>query len=174
MKRELKERFERAGPIRAIARVFSGSPAVVSIRVAAKLSDVRTISAIRALAMRGAKMIVAKRAVERMVEKTEAVIALPTVESWELLAGDLRAAGVEPIRIAAQPIDIAALRASLDMTQEEFALRYNLKLRALQNWEQGREPDPIVWNYLRAIARNPEEVARSQEVGPIKTILEDA
>ena len=34
------------------------------------------------------------------------------------------------------------------MTQEEFALRYNFKLRALQNWEQGRLPDALVQSYL--------------------------
>ena len=117
-----------------------------------------------ALAKRGMKMIAAKRAIERMVEQGEAVAAVPTVEPGLGLANELRAAGVEPTRIAAERVDIAALRTRLGMTQEEFALRYNLKLRALQNWEQGREPDAVVWSYLQAIARNPEDVAKAQEM----------
>jgi DNA-binding transcriptional regulator YiaG len=163
MKRLLKERFARLGPIRGIDRVPSGSPAVLSLCPVADLARVKTITAIQSLAKRGMKMIAAKRAVERMVEKGEVVVAVPTNEPGNGLISDLRAAGIKAVRVGAGEVDIRALRQRLDMTQEEFALRYNFKLRALQNWEQGRRPDALVQNYLRAIARNPEEVAKAQE-----------
>ena len=163
MKRLLRERFARLGPIRDIVRVSSGSPAVLALRPAADLARVRTIPAIRSLAKRGMKMIGAKRAVERMVEKGEVVVAVPTIEPGKGLIRDLRAAGVKAVRVGAGEVDIGALRQRLGMTQEEFALRYNFKLRALQNWEQGRRPDALVQSYLRAIARNPAEVAKAQE-----------
>ena len=142
----------------------SGSPVVLAIRPARELARVKTISATLALAKRGMTLATAKRAVERMVERGEAVVAVPTVEPGRGLVADLNAAGVDAAQVCALRVDIPALRERLGLTQEEFALRYNLSLRALQNWEQGREPDPVVWNYLRAIERNPKEVAEAQEV----------
>jgi len=135
----------------------------LTLRPAADLAHVKTIPAIQSLAKRGMKMIAAKRAVERMVERGEAVVAVPTVEPGNGLTRDLRAAGVAAARVGVALVDIRALRQRLGMTQEEFALRYNFKLRALQNWEQGRLPDALVQSYLRAIARNPKEVAKAQE-----------
>lgn len=123
-----------------------------------------SIAAIHALVRRGVKIRTAKRAVETMIEKGEAVVSAPNVEPGGTLAKELRAAGIEPTRVEAGPVDIAALRARLGMTQEEFALRYNLNLRALQNWEQGREPDAVVRSYLRAIENDPEAVALALEV----------
>ncbi len=97
------------------------------------------------------------------MEKGEAVVAVPTIEPGEGLIRDLRAAGIAAVRVGAEQVDIRSLRERLGMTQEEFALRYNSKLRALQNWEQGRRPDALVQSYLRAISRNPKEVAKAQE-----------
>ena len=122
-----------------------------------------SIAAIHALVRRGVKIRTAKRALETMIEKGQAVVLAPTVETGGVLASELRAAGVAPTRVTAGPVDIAALRARLDLTQEEFALRYNFSLRALQNWEQGREPDAVVRSYLRAIDSDPEAVAMALE-----------
>ena len=91
------------------------------------------------------------------------MVAVPTVEPGNGLTRDLRRPGVAAARVGAASVDIRALRQRLGMTQEEFALRYNFKLRALQNWGQGRLPDALVQSYLRAIARNPKEVAKAQE-----------
>ena len=124
---------------------------------------INSIAAIHALVRRGVKIRTAKRAVETMIEKGEAVVAAPTVEPGGVLVQELRAAGLEPNRVTAGPVDITALRARLGMTQEEFALRYNFNLRALQNWEQGREPDALVRSYLRAIERDPKSVAAALE-----------
>jgi putative transcriptional regulator len=52
------------------------------------------------------------------------------------------------------------------MSQEQFALRYNLDLDAVQNWEQGRRaPERAVLSYLRVIKADPKTAARAQEEG---------
>ena len=101
--------------------------------------------------------------VETLIERSEAVVHVPTVEPGGVFARALRAAGVEPTRIVAGAVDIAALRSRSGLTQEEFALRYNCSLRALQNGEQGREPDAVVRSCLRAIENDPAAVARALE-----------
>ena len=97
MKQELRERLGRLGPIRVIPRVPFGSPAVVTLRVAGDLGQVKTISATHALVKRNVDILVAKAAVEAMVELGEATVAVPTVEPGDGLADDLRAAGIEPV-----------------------------------------------------------------------------
>jgi putative transcriptional regulator len=55
-----------------------------------------------------------------------------------------------------------ALRRSLDLTQEEFAARYQIPLGTLRDWEQGRaEPDQPARAYLKAIAGNPDAVEQA-------------
>lgn len=60
-------------------------------------------------------------------------------------------------RIVTVPqIDIRLLRKRLDLSQQEFAERYQIPLTTLQNWEQGRrEPDQVAQVYLRAIDKDP-------------------
>jgi putative transcriptional regulator len=49
----------------------------------------------------------------------------------------------------------------LGFTQEEFAVRYQIPLGTLRDWEQGRtEPDQPARAYLKVIARDPERVHR--------------
>jgi putative transcriptional regulator len=53
------------------------------------------------------------------------------------------------------------IRRALELTQEEFALRYHIPLGTLRDWEQGRtEPDQPAQAYLRLIARDPDHVNR--------------
>ena len=53
----------------------------------------------------------------------------------------------------------AVIRRALDLTQEEFAVRYHIPLGTLRDWEQGRsEPDQPARAYLTVIARDPEHV----------------
>ena len=57
-----------------------------------------------------------------------------------------------------------ALRRALGLTQEEFAVRYQIPLGTLRDWEQGRaEPDQPARAYLKVIARDPESVRRALE-----------
>jgi putative transcriptional regulator len=54
------------------------------------------------------------------------------------------------------------LRRALGLTQEEFAVRYQIPLGTLRDWEQGRaEPDQPARAYLKAIAGDPEAVQRA-------------
>ena len=53
------------------------------------------------------------------------------------------------------------IRRTLELTQEEFAIRYHIPLGTLRDWEQGRaEPDQPTRAYLTLIARDPDHVRR--------------
>jgi putative transcriptional regulator len=53
------------------------------------------------------------------------------------------------------------IRRALNLTQEEFALRYHIPPGTLRDWEQGRsQPDQPARAYLTLIARDPEHVDR--------------
>ena len=52
-------------------------------------------------------------------------------------------------------------RERLSLSQSEFALAFNINLRRLQDWEQGRvKPDSVTLAYLMLIQREPELVRR--------------
>lgn len=142
MKRALKGRFERLGPIQDIDRVSSGLPETLVLRPASSLAKVKTISAIEALAKRGLTLLKAKRTIEAVVEQGESVVHVPMVENAKRFAADLLASGVRARRVAHEAVNVKAIRSALGMTQEQFARRYALDIDALQNWEQGRtQPD---------------------------------
>lgn len=163
MKRELKERLGRLGPIRDIGRVPSGSPADVVIRPAGTLAKVRTVDATHALVRRDVPVRSAMAAIDAMVETGEAVLEVPLLEAS--FADEMRKAGIEARRIAG-PVDAATLREireKLGMSVAAFARRFHLNARTVEGWEQGRPIDPIAGTYLRAIAAEPDTVARSLE-----------
>jgi len=63
---------------------------------------------------------------------------------------------------------VKTLRRALELTQEEFALRYHIPLGTLRDWEQGRvEPDQSTRTYLTVIAREPETVYRILNTPPL-------
>lgn len=54
---------------------------------------------------------------------------------------------------------VREVREGLGLAQPEFAQRFGLSLRSLQEWEQARRlPDTAVLAYLRVIERDPEGV----------------
>ncbi|MDX2224851.1 MAG: helix-turn-helix domain-containing protein [Rhodospirillaceae bacterium] len=62
---------------------------------------------------------------------------------------------------------LKVLRARLQMSQAEFAKSFNLSLRTVQEWEQGRhKPDKIAQNLLRLIAADPKGAMRILAEGP--------
>ena len=66
-----------------------------------------------------------------------------------------------PVRYVEVPdfVDIKAIREKSGLTQSEFALRYGISPRSLQEWEQGRrQPEGAVRAYLLVIDRNPRAV----------------
>jgi putative transcriptional regulator len=53
------------------------------------------------------------------------------------------------------------IRRALDLTQEDFAARYQIPLGTLRDWEQGStEPDQTAKSYLRVIASDPDGTAK--------------
>ena len=53
------------------------------------------------------------------------------------------------------------IRRALELTQEQFAVRYHIPLGTLRDWEHGRtEPDQPAQAYLTLIARDPDRVKR--------------
>lgn len=59
-------------------------------------------------------------------------------------------------------VDVPAIRAKTGMSQAEFAARFAISIRTLQDWEQGRrEPDSTVRAYLTVIEREPDAVERA-------------
>jgi putative transcriptional regulator len=61
-----------------------------------------------------------------------------------------------------EDIDVKAIRAKLDMTQEEFAGRFGFSINTLRHWEQGRRlPEGPTRAYLLVIDRNPRAVQQA-------------
>ena len=61
---------------------------------------------------------------------------------------------------------VKVLRRALDLTQQEFAARYQIPLGTLRDWEQGRAtPDLPTRAYLKVIARDPRAVEKALERG---------
>jgi putative transcriptional regulator len=61
-----------------------------------------------------------------------------------------------------EDIDVKAIRAKLDMTQEEFAGRFGFSVNTLRHWEQGRRvPEGPTRAYLLVIDRNPKAVQKA-------------
>lgn len=57
--------------------------------------------------------------------------------------------------------DAKGIREGMNLTQKEFASRFQLSLRTLQDWETGRlEPDPAAKALLRLIVHSPELVEK--------------
>jgi len=66
-----------------------------------------------------------------------------------------------PVRYVEVPdfVDVRAIRERSGLTQGEFARRYGISPRSLQEWEQGRrQPEGAVRAYLMVIQRNPRAV----------------
>jgi putative transcriptional regulator len=63
-----------------------------------------------------------------------------------------------------RPGAIRDARERLGLTQEDFAKRFRLDLRALRAWEDGRAvPESMARAYLRVIERNPQAVLDALE-----------
>ena len=58
-----------------------------------------------------------------------------------------------------RPVDVKALRAKVDMTQEEFAAKFGFSTATLRHWERGdRTPHGASLVLLNVIERNPRAV----------------
>jgi putative transcriptional regulator len=123
---------------------------------------VDVVAAAMSLARRGISLLKGKRAIEAMLEGGRTYIHLPTVEDAAALTAELAAAGVTAsLRSTPKAVSVAAIRKALDLTQEQFALRFGFELDTLRRWESGRSaPDKAARSYLTLIEREPETIRR--------------
>lgn len=161
MKSSLREQFERLGPVRAIDRVSSGSPAKYVLSADAPFT--RTVSAAEALAKRHLSLLQAKRIVERMMRGETVAVEIPMVEDAAAFERELALQGVRAERRdPPDSVDVKAVREGLGLSQDEFAVRFGLDAASLRNWEQGRtRPDRAVRALFKVIEREPEAVERA-------------
>jgi DNA-binding transcriptional regulator YiaG len=117
---------------------------------------------------RGTTMLKAKRAIERALSDGSSVIALSHVEDAKALSDELRAAGISVTFRSAADRDLKehfsarlkALRARLDLSQEEFARTYNLETKTIQGWEIGKVPDRGNRHLIHLIEKDPVTIRR--------------
>jgi putative transcriptional regulator len=61
---------------------------------------------------------------------------------------------------------VKIIRRALQLSQEDFAARFQIPIGTLRDWEQGRkDPDAAARAYLKVIGRNPEAVRAALEFG---------
>lgn len=61
-----------------------------------------------------------------------------------------------------RPVDVAALRRRMDMTQEQFAARFGFSVATLRHWERGdRRPAGASLVLLNVIERDSQAVLRA-------------
>ena len=167
MNSKLQERLARLGPIRDARPQRSGSAVDIVLRRASGQRRFAPVTAISTLAGAGLSLLKAKRAIEALPANGEIAVTLLAVMDIVRLARDMRACGIDVAIFASGAVDVRALRVSLGLTQEQFALRFNLGLDNVQRWEQGqRVPDRVASNYLRVIANDPAAAANAQEREP--------
>jgi putative transcriptional regulator len=83
------------------------------------------------------------------------------IEGLKLVEKHVKGEVELPVRYVEVPdfIDVKAVRQKSGLTQAEFARRYGISPRSLQEWEQGRrQPEGPVRAYLLVIDRNPQAV----------------
>jgi putative transcriptional regulator len=82
-------------------------------------------------------------------------------EAAEIAEGNVKPAAVHEFPLPLD-VDVRAVRAETGLSRTEFARRFALDPRALQDWEQGRRrPDRAARAYLTVIARHPEAVVEA-------------
>jgi putative transcriptional regulator len=82
-------------------------------------------------------------------------------EAAEIAEGKAQPAAVHQFPLPLD-VDVRAVRTSTGLSRTEFARRFALDPRALQDWEQGRRrPDRAARAYLIVIARHPEAVVEA-------------
>ena len=138
---------------------FSGSSAAFFLRADPRQLN-QPVSVARLLIQCGVSPSKAKATVERLLETGSTALELPTTPPD--IVQRLEALQVEALKREAQPVDVAAIRLALGMTQEEFAAAYGFSTATVRNWEQHRsEPDVGSRAFLRVIATHPNVAAEA-------------
>src|ERR1700722_14885240 len=100
-----------------------------------------------------------KRPVRRMTDDEIHAAALADPDAQPLTSDRVRKMQRTP--------QVRVIRRALQLSQEEFATRFQIPLGTLRDWEQGRkEPDAAARAYLRVIAREPDAVRKALAASP--------
>jgi putative transcriptional regulator len=79
-------------------------------------------------------------------------------EALAIIQGKIKPARVTTFK-PSLALEIRKIRVGMGLSRAEFARRYALDVRALQDWEQGRRrPDRAARAYLKVIAKKPKAV----------------
>lgn len=86
------------------------------------------------------------------------------VEAAALSDPDAQPMTEEELARTFRPNDLSRMRRRMGLTQTAFARRFQINLRTLQDWEQGRRvPEDVARVYLRVIERDPDAVTAALE-----------
>ena len=86
------------------------------------------------------------------------------VDSAKQIARHMRGEIELPMKVVrvVPDVDVRAIREGQELTREQFAERYGLQARAIQEWEQGRrKPEPAVRAYMLVIKNQPAAVRKA-------------
>jgi putative transcriptional regulator len=86
------------------------------------------------------------------------------VDSAKQIARHMRGEIRLPMKIVrvVPDVDVRRIREGQGLTRAEFAERYGLQARAIQEWEQGRrKPEPAVRAYMLVIKNQPAAVRKA-------------
>ena len=134
----------------------SGRDLPESVMVARRLIE----AGLRPRAAHGIITKLAKLLALPVDERHGVAARLPDVPNPSAFEADLQKLGVvAERRLVPDHIDVAAIRRKLELSQEEFALRFGLDVATVRNWEQGRyQPDGAARVLLKVIERHPSVV----------------
>jgi putative transcriptional regulator len=80
-------------------------------------------------------------------------------EAVAIAKGERKPAAEHHFALLPLEVDVRAVRAATGLGRVEFARKFALDPRALQDWEQGRRrPDRAARAYLKVISRRPDAV----------------
>jgi putative transcriptional regulator len=86
------------------------------------------------------------------------------VDSAKQIARHMRGEIELPMKVVrvVPDVDVRRIREVQGLTREQFAERYGLQARAIQEWEQGRrKPEPAVRAYMLVIKNQPAAVRKA-------------
>jgi DNA-binding transcriptional regulator YiaG len=155
-KLSLREALEQRGKIAVERPGHSAFPVVRTILRAGSMP--RPVEVLRTLRSYGLSLRKAHDALNRLAAgKTVALEVRP--RDADQLVAQLAALGVSASVIRSPKTDVRSVREHMGLPQAEFAIRYNLELDTVQNWEQGRNrPGPRDQLLLKLIEMYPDSV----------------
>lgn len=150
-----KEALARRDETPAEPPALSGSPARLRLSMAGPIPQ--PVTAIQTIKALGTSLREAHAAMDRIAAGHAVTLALTIPDERDVQA-EFAALGIHA-QIMDADIDVRAIRQGLDLTLQEFAIRFALDPDTVQSWEQGRtRPDPAAAVLLRVIATNPAAV----------------